>query len=153
MRLRESCYCHTLCRNKTSQFVNWYVYMYIYIYIYIYVCIYMLFFLNVCVCVCVPVRELLLSYALSRQNVAICQLVRKCIYIYIYIYIYVYIYVCVLHVHVYVCVFVDVCVCLCLCLWESCYGVAMISRLLEIGSRLQNIVSFIGLFCKKDPWF
>jgi len=31
------------------------------------------------------------------------------------------------------------------------YGVATISRLLEIvGSLLQNIVSFIGLFCKRD---
>jgi len=32
-----------------------------------------------------------------------------------------------------------------------CYGVATSSRLLKIiGLFLQNIVSFIGLFCKKD---
>jgi len=31
-----------------------------------------------------------------------------------------------------------------------CYGVATISRLLKIVGLLQNIVSFIGLFCKRD---
>jgi len=34
---------------------------------------------------------------------------------------------------------------------KSKYGVATISRLLIIMSLLQNSVSFIGLFCKRDP--
>ena len=61
------------------------------------------------------------------------------------------------------CVNRDVCVCGCLCvcadvvvilkpiaLNEFFYGVATISRLLEILGLLQNIISFIGLFCKRN---
>jgi len=41
--------------------------------------------------------------------------------------------------------------CRCICL-TSVYGVATISRLLK-RSLLQNIISFIGLFCKRDLSF
>jgi len=36
---------------------------------------------------------------------------------------------------------------------HECYRVATISRLLNSRSLLQNIVSFIGLFCKRDLEF
>jgi len=45
-----------------------------------------------------------------------------------------------------VCVCVQECVCLCEEMW---YGVATISRLLKM-SLLQNIVSFVGLFCERN---
>jgi len=75
------------------------------------------------------------------------------------------VYVCVC-VCVCVCVFgrVFLCVCVCACLCTcACvhvcvgecvlsfgYGVASISRLLKITGFLQNVVSFIGLFGKRD---
>jgi len=50
----------------------------------------------------------------------------------------------------------QMCIALCMefrAVWiKYSYGVATISRLLKIiGLFLQNIVSFIGLFCKRDP--
>ena len=54
-----------------------------------------------------------------------------------------------------------ICVCMCITIplyvQPSKYGVATMSRLLKIaenyGSLLQSIVSFVGLFCKRDFWF
>jgi len=66
------------------------------------------------------------------------------IYIYTYIYIYTHTYTCVFHIHTYLDTSIHGYICICT------YGVATISRLLKIIGLLQNIVSFIGLFCKRD---
>ena len=62
-----------------------------------------------------------------------------------------------LHIHMCVCVCMCVCACVCVCVCvcvHVCvyihYRVATINRLLLIICLfLQNIVSFIGLFCKR----
>jgi len=46
-----------------------------------------------------------------------------------------------------VCVHVCACVCLCVCVWHTHMPLLYIE---DYRSLLQNIVSFIGLFCKRD---
>ena len=68
----------------------------------------------------------------------------------IHIYIYVYIYI---HIHIYILLTARYCVSLVtlhVCIYIFIY---MISRLLKIIRLLQNVVSFIGLFCKRDVYF
>jgi len=75
--------------------------------------------------------------------VCVCVLVWKksvCIHIYIYVYIYIYIYIWSRGVYA--------------ATTNRRFGGAMISRLIiKYSSLLQNIVSFIGLFCKRDLCF
>jgi len=97
----------------------------VYIYVYMYVC--------VCVCACTCVNHF-----------AVPILYLKLWYIYVYkcvnVYIYVYVYVC-------------VCVCVCTCVNIDFTLAHTPGDTCRPGRHVSNIVSFIGLFCKRDLYF
>jgi len=93
----------------------------------------MCMYVRVCVCVCVCVR------------VCACVCVYVCVCVCV----------CV-HVRVRVCVFACICVCVYVSvrvLFDFKYWSTKLCVLRGAGSLLQNIVSFMGLFCKRDLQF
>ena len=137
-----------------------YICVYVYMYVCIYVCIYTYTYACIHVCIYIRWRTCIHIYTHTYIYMHMCVCIRRCINrkkylththdpfahfniradtigelagICIYIYTYVY----------YICIYMKI---------SYIYYIYMICRLLEIvGLFMQNIVSFIGFFCKRDP--
>ena len=104
---------------------------------------------------CIPLFDPFATTTEVCEGMHIYMYICVCIYIYMYVYLCICMYISYIcmyisYMYIYMYMYVYVCTCIYVCMYETDPGYLCIHLPDPYRSVWQNIVSFIGLFCKRD---